>query len=1092
MSISSSTTMDSKWNNLHRLVCSGCAQLGVRIDSSVIADRLPGFAICTCLHCSFPKVWIVCSVCPSTNLRFEMSYNLSRKCLTFNNYAQFKNHLKGGKHSNVPSPYQREIDFGSVQDKFPQLHHNPANICAPTPSAQEHFPSKRQRVGVPEEEMEKCHKIDEKQHLLAADYPIFTGVTDGGEVMPSSIEKVMEDYHFCDDFKDIMAQVAVDFPNLQISEECLEALFNAGELETFWIYLHNQEELYQAHQNGAGAHQDSRPPRQPLRYLPPTVIEQHTDFAQFGRLATKEFLFYASQGWGVEYLVAKANYGKLWTRANITARDIENFLEAIFLYQKLPHEDHKHAIKVFNHANYGHSLPPILHHRDFRRIVYDGKYSFMQNLPFPAPVKITHPSGKEIDTFAYIPIQESLALMCLLGTEHLDVIEEDQDRTEWAMQLSRSNYAQAMYDPSADIHLLLVTWQDGFSPNRTKKERNSTWVKTATLTTIGKGKGGPYHSKYGTTILVGVGSSKGDKRFIERRFFEDIAKVNKPGGVKFFNLPEKKQITVRVSIIAALGDQPERRDFCGYAGNAKHLYGKALGITGVWKSVYHNIPSCDACLGVLLHQKRVVKNCAVCLNWDVLRDSEMTRFPVHKDYPKTNADDPALAKFRKVDCPEIRQAVAKARLHTFSGEWKANQATEYLKSHGLNTETAKGVSNSATWMGLWARRHGLDPDSVNILEECRRKHPEYFEEYVLPPFLTSGLSMDQVIPVLMHLLFLGLVKTLHGLIEDWLAKEEKSASFTAMSKGILEELSCLKIDWCKPQPFSKNDKGHGIGGTGWMAEDFLSYSRIMNWLYQPLDKIGVVPAMEQFPDYNTDDLNCWTKAQCEKWLKLHKKNAGGDANVVKARVRHYHTRAEGPPKFVPNKPTAKQTQKLIQSLIAIVTRLMARVIDNEFIDETHCHILIFLSFFHRWDAEMQFGKCGYVDPKAIPGWLSKNNFLDLPFVCEYMRRFGPLVQFWDGRHEKFITYMRKYCSRGHRVGAQMDSARRFQQSQSLDWIKSFLNPLSPIALEAAPQFGSKFRYHPYRKSSDIEKAYTQCKPLSGFLNKNGEYCICLL
>ena len=108
--------------------------------------------------------------------------------------------------------------------------------------------------------------------------------------------------------------------------------------------------------------------------------------------------------------------------------------------------------------------------------------------------------------------------------------------------------------------------------------------------------------------------------------------------------------------------------------------------------------------------------------------------------------------------------------------------------------------------------------------------------------------------------------------------------------------------------------------------------------------------------------------------------------------------------------------------------------------------------------------------------------LDLTTLVEFIRRFGPLVQFWDGgwRGEKFITAMRRWTGRGKRVGAHMSAALNFQKTTALEMVVALHEQGGmPKTREPVPfQFGSKFRYRPYGKMDEVKKSFSERKPFS--------------
>ena len=1009
-------------------------------------------------------------------MRFETDANNGEHSLTLKNPQQLKNHVKGSKnHLDVPKPIPKQIFLGSATHLSNDQGPASSQVVHRTPHSPPP-PSKR-----------PCHRdVPNKQGQIqqgCSDEETCGVAPSTGGIDPKTLE--------------MLSDIVATFPELQAitRTDCLDELAETGQLDRLCHWLHRQTRVFLG-LSGTGA-PTAAPTihRAPPKFLLPSHIQLLKEYSHFGRPATKQFLYYASQGYGIEYLVKRANFGKDWvTDSGLTRQDVVHFLTIVRVVWSFTKNRHEQVEKLIGFGIYFTNLKPIMSHSDIRRLVYDSPNSFMQNLPYPQPIEITHPDGKEFGgAFAYVPVIESIASLCLLGHQCFDFVTENtEDRMEMAMKLSESDYVQAMLDPTADVHLMLMTWQDGYAPNKCKKERNKTWVKTATLVTIDKHA--PFRSKWKTTFLVALGLEAGDKRWVESRFLEDLKKIDVKGGLELYDMHLKKFVKVRVSIVGALGDQPERRGFCGFATTHTHTYGKALGITGDWKAIHKHVPSCDSCLRALLHENKTIKDCQECLNWDVVRDSHLASFEKPKSYPTTDVNPGTHLSFKKVDCKDLKRACDKAHLNLLHRQWTATQAVTFLKTEGLNTAVTNGVCDHAINMACWNERDRFAPELKEQMRLERDARPSLYQKYVLPPFITSGLSLKIVIPVLMHLLFMGVAKAMLEEIESWLKKERLTKSFSRFNRGVLEAIGKLQVDWCKPQPFSKNDQGQGVGGTGWMAEDFLSFCRIMPWIYQTLDDLDSKEEVE-FPQYDMNDINCWTKDMCLDWLKLHRLSIKGNVQVVKERVQFYHAREEGPPQIIHNKPTPHRTQTLIQCVLAMISRLMARTVSSDFIEEMHRYILIFLSCYHRWDEEFDVGVRGYKNEAFLPSWIRKSNMMDLTTLVEFVKRFGPLVQFWDGGWiaEKFITAMRPFTGRGNRVGAHMHATLNFLKTNALDLVVT-LDEQEGMPAASGPmpfQFGPKCRYRQYGKLGEIQGSFLNRKPFSGFVTKDGNFGVCV-
>lgn len=849
---------------------------------------------------------------------------------------------------------------------------------------------------------------------------------------------------------------------------------------------------------------DSHPSQPPMPHIISTqILQLEKCVSHFTRPETKEFLLYSLGNVAVQIAVLKASFGSAWAQHNISRTDVAEFLGVAKLIFVLPRQKQVALVtNVISILDKSSVVSNLKQYSDIRRSIWEGKHAFLELLPTP--------QLRMEGNVAYMSIYESLCIKIFESCAQFDTIREVLGTTDGVVKnASEAAYAQRIRDDTVEFHLIMVSWSDDFGPNRSikKKERFKVWIRTGNL--LPKDRHGSKPSKWKNMMPVALAQSseESSRTFeAEEAFFADMRKLDRPGGVQIYCTELGRYVTVRVSMIAVLGDQPERRGLCGWSNGGQSRWGKTMQITGLWGEIYHSLPCCDNCLSSILNRGHVILDCPMCLCWDPLRNSPLALFPRPTKWPKDEDVGKEKFEFRRVSFADMNSAVEKAHQKCYNKQWKKGECCEYLCSFGLNHKEINSVIKKAECMRLLDDVETLEDEFQTVVRECLRKHPSNFEKHKLPPLVTSQmLPISCIIPVLMHLLFLGLVKTIMTDITDWLSKQGRSASFQRFSEGLLRYIWILNISWCHPQEFET-----GTGGK-WASEDYLFFSRVMMWMYQVLPDLSCV-AVED-PELDINKKNEWTTKECKLWLKLRGLNATinngsrssknneedkeAQRRALMARVEGYKTRGAkdgGEPKIVKNRPTPIQTQVLVQSLNAIISRLMAREFDQSGIDNTHRHILIFLTYYHRWDQER---KCG-LDPlrdkeEMKPNWLRKNNFCDLPFLTRYIEEFGPLVNFWDGDYEKFIQNPRTFLY-GARKNCMFNCSRRLLQSHALEQLDNLEEiqhlPQKDHQVEEV-QSGMKPRYHRYRNLEAIDGAFRDNLPISGFLNDSGQYCICV-
>jgi len=80
----------------------------------------------------------------------------------------------------------------------------------------------------------------------------------------------------------------------------------------------------------------------------------------------------------------------------------------------------------------------------------------------------------------------------------------------------------------------------------------------------------------------------------------------------------------------------------------------------------------------------------------------------------------------------------------------------------------------------------------------------------------------------MHLLFLGVIKTVMQNIQEWMVERNKGSAFIQYSNDKLESMNQLGLDWCKCLPYKTGKLGR------WVSENYLAAARLISWFYGPI------------------------------------------------------------------------------------------------------------------------------------------------------------------------------------------------------------------------------------------------------------------
>ena len=256
------------------------------------------------------------------------------------------------------------------------------------------------------------------------------------------------------------------------------------------------------------------------------------------------------------------------------------------------------------------------------------KHSVLCNIPAP--------SVEEVDSHAYTSVIQCVADLLGQFYSDFDNIVLVQDRDANVTKMSESDRGQDILAEFNNNHLYLnesdiehlnlyaLEWSDDFEPAKSIKcNRGNAWMKTITISptmdNIHSGR---------NTYVIAIGSKKVSHEMVERKFAEEI-NLLREGKLFFYLGRSKKTVTISLTVLASLFDQPERRKRNGMMlGNGKYF--------GRWghlvqcKSFDKTIASCQDCYRRLeLNTFSPTDTCPNCVNWD----TSLIRYPKPTNYP---------------------------------------------------------------------------------------------------------------------------------------------------------------------------------------------------------------------------------------------------------------------------------------------------------------------------------------------------------------------------------------------------------------------------------------------------------------------------
>jgi hypothetical protein len=690
---------------------------------------------------------------------------------------------------------------------------------------------------------------------------------------------------------------------------------------------------------------------------------------------------------------------------------------------------------------------------DLRKVYIEGKNSFLPNLPRP-PVQ-------SLNLHDYVSLSDCVADILAHGLE-LDDIREGIGGISPTSDLpvtntSKTKRAREIYDngqqmhsrqrghrlllddqclPPSCLYLCITEWSDAFQPSSSIKARNSVWVKTVTISATSD----KVHSLL-FTYPIAVGEDGACHDEVEVRFAAELAQLSSDNGRLFYHGGLKTNVRVYAEIFASLMDQPERRK-----SNAVLLGGSSF--TARWRtcanfaSIASKVKACKRCFEKLLNNiitSEHDEQCPDCSCWRTENCGDMLQSDPPAGYPTDVL--PAHGKLVPyvMNYHTLLAAVDTTHTKILQGLWTKDKAHTYLRVHGVNKKSASEViDNASNCRKLASAAQGTLAHTALALEAER--HPSMYKKWKPPAFWNRNVPMERFVDAPMHLLFLGITKTIVTMIHEWLRLRDQNTIFLRYARKAMLLPYKLGLDWCKAIPYGGGKLG------GYIAENYLAIGRLSGWFYSVLPSMIGRPPRIRINDPTEDvDKATWTIPQLRKWLFNRGLPNHGHRHILMVRITAcYDDQGLPPPVIIPPMlPQEPQhtnairggpvwnTQFCVSALQCMLSRLMKKSVTEQLALDCERHIFIFLSYFDEFDKRVRD------HTKQPPTWISSYNFLSLLNLPDVMRMYGPLRNLWEGggQGEKVLTIVKPtWC--GFRKSWRLNMLDRMLRRMAIDRMRA--------------------------------------------------------
>ena len=583
------------------------------------------------------------------------------------------------------------------------------------------------------------------------------------------------------------------------------------------------------------------------------------------------------------------------------------------------------------------------------------------------------------------------------------------------------------------MSILITDWHDDFEPNsQAKQNKGSVWVYTVTI--LGP-PGTKNDGKYTYPIALGTKSSNHDHILA---MIQNEIKELRESNTQFYHRGLKKMIPVKVLHLLSIADSPERRGK-NYISLGNGDYTARWGYAANVHKISKHLPHCKVCLKKLLNRTDVSedKRCSQCLKWNFdAYGHPLLNYPL----PKIHPENKSLRAPIKQTFDNLTHLIRSSVLDLKSSKVSSKECDSILKCYGINEELRINVIE-------FANNHNTD-SNIDV-------------DTILPPHWKhkSGSLNETYIDAIMHLVFYGVAKGSINDISTYLKRKLKHSSFMRYVNEITSEIVDMKLDWCKVLLYKEGTFG------AWVAENWLGYIKICKWVYGSLDTVAedarYVPP--------TKPLSKWTKKENEEWLKVRGLLVTCSSNEVKALVKEYMQRENGPPdKLPPKGGILKNVLNVVNSMMRMISLIMSKSVTKEVVIECERSIKIYLTMVHRFDIALNG------DSGRKFTWVSKSNYLSLLNIPQQMNLYGPMRCYWEGgyRGEGLIQELKCLINNGLTKNWQKNTLKRFFNLRTLSFLD---NESRSKSTEGSLQYTIDKDYKRYgTKDTIIKKFHDHC------------------
>ena len=467
---------------------------------------------------------------------------------------------------------------------------------------------------------------------------------------------------------------------------------------------------------------------------------------------------------------------------------------------------------------------PIMSLNDIKQFYTTNKNSIFMNLPTPEVVSF--------ENHSYVSLTSIIDHALAHGMEIDDIQIHNHDFANYNIQkISECSQAQLIaqniktnpYIPENTIVLYLILWSDDFEVNHTRRNKNSTWIKTVTICPPSNLTTSPIYTH---PIAIGRKSDCHDN--INEMINQELTAL-KQCHLRYFGKIDKYLPTI-VETLVISADRPERTSMnkiLSCKGNSSRRW-RFSSLT-----CFDKIPSCDVCLRrrvkKLQNKLQSTRKCNRCCDWNFLSTSNAnksqypslfptTKHPQSPQPPEGFDINNGKRHLRPVEITyECLKLATQFCVFNFDKKcWSKAESKTYLKVVGLSENFIDSILENRNTDANNLRNSSNDVNAI--------KYPALWE---------STMSLHQCIDTPMHLIFQGVTNSIISITTDYLKTISKWRHFGRISEDFLYSIQMNQLAFCRIDSFSGDQYTTG----GWIAENYLAFSRLICIIFSEVRNI---------------------------------------------------------------------------------------------------------------------------------------------------------------------------------------------------------------------------------------------------------------